>query len=75
MMLRENWTLTSGRDLSELVRWAEVAEDAGIGPSGLPMGLQVIGRNHDDAGVIEFAAAWECETRFVEKHLPPLIAP
>lgn len=41
----------------------------------LPIGLQVIGRNHDDAGVIEFAAAWERETRFIEKHLPPLIAP
>ena len=52
-----------------------LAMPAGIGPSGLPIGLQVIGRNHDDAGVIEFAAAWERETRFVEKHLPPLIAP
>lgn len=30
MILSENWTLTSGRDLPELVRWARVAEDAGF---------------------------------------------
>ena len=52
-------------------RWKEVtaigtllgaptlAMPAGFGSSGLPIGLQVIGRNHDDAGVIELAAAWE----------------
>ena len=77
----------NGVQMSAYHRWMEVtaigtllgapslAMPAGIGPSGLPIGLQVIGRNHDDAGVIEFAAAWERETRFVEKHLPPLIAP
>lgn len=68
-------------------RWMEVtaigtllgaptlAMPAGFGPSGLPVGFQVIGRNHDDAGVIELAAAWERETRLVNDHLPPLIAP
>lgn len=30
MILSENWTLTSGRDLPELVRWAQVAEDTGF---------------------------------------------
>ena len=30
MILSENWTLTSGRDLPELVRWARVAEDSGF---------------------------------------------
>ncbi len=30
MILSENWTLASGRDLPELVRWARVAEDAGF---------------------------------------------
>lgn len=30
LILSENWTLTSGRDLNELVRWARVAEDAGF---------------------------------------------
>jgi probable F420-dependent oxidoreductase len=30
MILSENWTLTTGRDLPELVRWAQVAEDTGF---------------------------------------------
>ena len=30
LILSENWTLTSGRSLPELVRWARTAEDAGI---------------------------------------------
>ncbi|KRC59822.1 amidase [Nocardioides sp. Root79] len=75
----------NGVAMSTYHRWMEVtaigtllgaptlAMPAGFGATGLPIGLQVIGRNHDDAGVIEFAAAWERETRLVEKHLPPLI--
>ena len=30
MILSENWTLASGRDLPELVRWAQIAEDSGF---------------------------------------------
>jgi probable F420-dependent oxidoreductase len=30
MILSENWTLASGRDLPELVRWAQVAEESGF---------------------------------------------
>lgn len=30
MILSENWTLTSGNQLPDLVRWARVAEDAGF---------------------------------------------
>ena len=30
LVLSENWTLTSGRDLPVLVRWAREAEDAGF---------------------------------------------
>jgi probable F420-dependent oxidoreductase len=30
MILSENWTLTDGRNLAELVRWARIAEDAGF---------------------------------------------
>jgi len=30
MILSENWTLTGGHDLPELVRWARVAEDTGF---------------------------------------------
>jgi amidase len=77
----------NGVPMATYHRWMEVtaigtllgaptlAMPAGFGASGLPIGFQVIGRNHDDAGVIAFAAAWERETRFVQEHLPPLIAP
>jgi probable F420-dependent oxidoreductase len=30
LILSENWTLTGGRDLADLVRWAREAEDAGF---------------------------------------------
>ncbi|MFD0661823.1 LLM class oxidoreductase [Thermocatellispora tengchongensis] len=30
LILTENWTMTSGRDLNTLVRWAREAEDAGF---------------------------------------------
>ena len=30
MILSENWTLTSGRDLGDLVTWARIAEDTGF---------------------------------------------
>jgi amidase len=34
---------------------------AGFGPSGLPIGLQVIGRNHDDRALLELAKAWAAQ--------------
>jgi amidase len=36
-----------------------VAIPAGFGPQGLPMGLQIIGRPHDDRGVLRLARLWE----------------
>lgn len=36
-----------------------VAIPAGFGPHGLPMGLQIIGRPHDDLGVLRLARLWE----------------
>ncbi|HLL18638.1 MAG TPA: amidase family protein, partial [Rubrivivax sp.] len=27
--------------------------------AGLPIGLQIVGRRHDDLGVLRLAAAWE----------------
>ena len=30
LILSENWTMTCGRDLPRLVRWARAAEDAGF---------------------------------------------
>jgi len=75
-----------GVPMSSYHRWMEVttigtllnaptlAVPAGFGSSGLPIGLQVIGRNHGDADLLDFAAAWERQTKFVQRALPPLIA-
>ena len=57
-------------EMSSYHRWMEVttigtlinapvlAVPAGFGPSGLPIGLQVIGRNHDDRALLDLARAW-----------------
>lgn len=42
----------------------------GLGPSGLPLGLQVVGAERADAGVLA-AAAW-CESRLGFAGLPPV---
>jgi amidase len=59
-----------GTEMSSYHRWMEVttigtlinapvlAVPAGFGPSGLPIGLQVIGRNHDDHALLELARRW-----------------
>jgi amidase len=56
--------------MSSYHRWMEVTTigtllnapvltvPAGFGPSGLPIGLQVIGRNHDDRALLELARSW-----------------
>jgi aspartyl-tRNA(Asn)/glutamyl-tRNA(Gln) amidotransferase subunit A len=36
-----------------------LALNAGYGASGLPIGLQLIGRRHDDLGVLRLGRAWE----------------
>ncbi|MFA3873074.1 amidase [Streptomyces sp. MMCC 100] len=75
-----------GVEMSSYHRWMEVtaigtligaptlAVPAGFSSDGLPIGLQVIGRNHDDFSLMEFAAAWERRARFVRDDLPPLIS-
>ncbi len=36
-----------------------VSINAGYDPSGLPIGLQISGRRHDDLGVLQVASLWE----------------
>ena len=36
-----------------------ISVPAGFNAEGLPLGLQLIGRPHDDAGVLRLAAAYE----------------
>jgi amidase len=75
----------AGQPMSSYHRWMEVttvgtllgapalAMPAGFGPSGLPVGLQVIGRNHDDTGVLRLGATWEAANEWVTRHRPPLL--
>ncbi|MDN5790922.1 MAG: hypothetical protein L0H25_08645 [Micrococcales bacterium] len=74
-----------GRAMSSYHRWMEVATigtllgaptlamPAGFGPSGLPTGLQVIGRNHDDTAVLRLATTWEAAHGWVQRRRPSLL--
>ncbi|WP_208765570.1 amidase [Kitasatospora cineracea] len=71
-------------EMSSYHRWMEVATigtlinaptlamPAGF-TQGLPIGLQVIARNHEDQSLLTLAHVWERKTRFVQRHLPPLL--
>ena len=45
---------------------------AGFTPDGLPVGVQIVGRNNEDFSVLQMAHAFERATGFGEKH--PAIA-
>ena len=51
MILSENWTLTGGRDLTELVQWARIAEDAGFDSVMISEHI-VLGPDASDKGVM-----------------------
>lgn len=75
----------AGRQMSSYHRWMEVstvgtllgaptlAMPAGFGPSGLPIGLQVIGPNHADTAVLRLAATWDAATRWPERRRPAIL--
>jgi amidase len=46
---------------------------AGFTDDGLPVGVQILGRRHDDVGVLELAHAFEQATGFGRRR-PPLLA-
>jgi len=48
-----------------------ISVPAGFTPEGLPVGLQIVGRHHDDFGVLQIAHAYEQATG-ISHHLPPL---
>jgi amidase len=66
-------------------RWMEVVVPAsllsgpvlnvpvGFGKQGLPMGMQIIGRNHADFAVLQLGYAYDQATRWVSKRMPALI--
>jgi amidase len=45
-----------------------VAVPAGFTDSGLPVGMQFVGRYRDDRSLLEHAAAWEAASRLTERH-------
>jgi amidase len=73
-----------GRDMDTYHRWMEVVVPismsgcpalnvpAGFGAAGLPMGIQLIGRHHDELGCLQLARAYERATGWVDRHKPPL---
>ena len=69
LILSENWTMTSGRDLPALVRWAREAEDAGfdsvmisehivLGPAAASDGLMASPREYALPGNQDPATPW-----------------
>jgi probable F420-dependent oxidoreductase len=69
LILSENWTMTSGRDLPALVRWAREAEDAGfdsvmisehvvLGPSAGANGVMANPREYALPGNQDQATPW-----------------
>nr|WP_256371624.1 amidase [Tabrizicola sp. YIM 78059] len=75
----------AGRRMDTYHRWMEVVVPAsliglpalsvpvGFSDSGLPMGMQIIGRSGDDAGVLAIGQAWHRATEWPQKR-PPLAA-
>lgn len=49
-----------------------ISVPCGFTPEGLPVGVQIVGRHHDDFGVLQLAHAFESATA-VGKRRPPLV--
>jgi amidase len=77
------WPQTiTGRQMDTYHRWMEVVIPAsliglpalsvpvGFGLQGLPMGMQIIGRSGDDAGVLAIGQAWHRATEWPQRRPP-----
>jgi amidase len=83
---QEHWPKEiNGKKMDTYHRWMEVVIPAtmaglpaisvpvGFGPTGLPMGMQVIGKSHADFAVLQMARAYELAAPWVHDYLPPLL--
>jgi amidase len=50
-----------------------ISVPCGFSPEGLPVGLQIVGRYHDDFDVLQLAHAFEQRTRFAQARPPSAI--
>src|SRR5215207_461848 len=74
----------AGRRMDTYHRWMEVVIPAtmsgcpaisvpvGFGDRGLPMGMQIVGRNRGELAVLQLAHAYDEATGWVQRKLPPL---
>jgi amidase len=72
------------REMDTYHRWMEVVVPitmsgcpalnvpAGFNAAGLPIGIQLVGRLHDELGCLQLAHAYEQVTGWVTRHPPPL---
>jgi amidase len=77
----------AGRRMDTYHRWMEVVVPAsliglpalsvpvGFSDTGLPMGMQIIGRSGDDAGVLAIGQAWHRATEWPQKRPPLVVGP
>jgi len=83
---KQHWpTSIAGKSMDTYHRWMEVViggslagvpvlgVPAGFGPTGLPMGLQIMGRAQQDLAVLQLGHAWEQATGYTRR-LSPLLA-
>jgi amidase len=75
----------NGMAMDTYHRWMEVMVPAtlldcpviglpvGFNSEGLPMGMQILGKNHADFAVLQIAHAYEQATHWVPKQTPPLL--
>jgi amidase len=78
-------TEINGRKMDTYHRWMEVCSlvsmtgspslniPAGFSARGLPMGMQIVGRNQDELGCLQMAAAYDQGTNLVRQHSPALL--
>jgi amidase len=82
-----HWPRTvNGVAMDTYHRWMEVVVPAsllagpvlnvpvGFGTLDLPMGMQLIGRRHADLALLRLGHAYDLETRWVSRRVPPLLA-
>jgi amidase len=76
----------NGKAMDTYHRWMEVAvvvamsgcpalgAPAGFNEQGLPMGIQIVAPNHNEMSCMQLAHAYDQETQWVMKRLPPILS-